>query len=102
MIAALALAVVLDTTPPKQPWFGVDKVKHFCVSALVQSVGFSASRAAGLDRRVSQAVGAGAVVAVGVVKEVHDRRRGGPFSGKDLLWDAAGATSAAALLNGTR
>ncbi len=102
MMAVFALVFALDGGPPKQSWFGVDKVKHFCVSALVQSVGFSASRAVGLDRGVSQAAGAGAVIAVGVVKEVHDRRRGGRFSGRDLVWDAAGAASAAALLNGTR
>jgi putative lipoprotein len=102
MIAALALAVLVDSTPPKQPWFGPDKVKHFFVSALVQSVGFSAARAAGLDRQGSQAVGAGAVAVAGVWKEVRDRREGGRFSTSDLVWDAAGSASAAALLNGTR
>lgn len=88
--------------PARQSWLGTDKVKHFLVSAFVQSVGYSASRAAGLGRAQAQAVGGGAVVVVGIWKEVRDRRRGGPVSTADLVWDAAGATSAAALLNGTR
>lgn len=101
MIATLLLAVALDSTPARQSWLGTDKIKHFFVSAFVQSVGYSASRAAGLGRAPSQAVGGGAVALVGVWKEVRDRRRGGAFSTADLVWDAAGAASAAALLNGT-
>lgn len=102
MIAALALAILVDSTPPKQPWFGPDKVKHFFMSALVQSVGFSAARAAGLDRQGAQIAGAGAVAVVGAGKEVRDRKQGGRFSTTDLVWDVAGAASAATLLNGTR
>ena len=102
MIAPLALVVALHAAPPRQSWFGRDKLKHFCMSAMVQSVGYSASRAAGLDRAASQAVGGGAVAVVGVWKEVRDRRRGGPFSRQDLVWDAAGGFAAASLLNGTR
>jgi uncharacterized protein YfiM (DUF2279 family) len=37
-----------------------------------------------------------------VGKEAFDRRRGRPFSVKDLIWDGGGALTAAALLNGTR
>lgn len=96
----MLLALALLTTVP--PLFGADKVKHFLMSFLVQSAGFSVGRAAGLDRGASQAVGAAAVGSVGVLKELHDRSRGKPFSAGDLLWDAAGGVAAASLLNGTR
>jgi len=84
------------------PFFGADKVKHFLLSFLVQSTGYSMSRAAGLDRGASQAVGAAGVATVGLLKEIQDKRRGKPFSIGDLAVDAAGGLAAAALLNGTR
>jgi putative lipoprotein len=83
-------------------WFGADKLKHFLMSALIQSTTFSAARAAGLDKSASQVAGGAAVVGLGLWKEIHDRGSGQPFSVKDLAWGAAGATAAGALLNGTR
>lgn len=101
MIAALALVAALNATPPN-PWVGADKIKHFLMSAFVQSVAYSAARAAKLDRGVAQGVGGASVAAVSVWKEMRDRRAGGAFSAADLAWNAAGGLSAAALLNGTR
>ena len=98
-VYALALAL---SWPGVGRWFGADKVKHFLMSALVQSVTYSAGRTAGLDRSLSQGVAGTAVLTIGVVKERADRRARKPFSVEDLAWDAAGALSAAALLNGTR
>jgi uncharacterized protein YfiM (DUF2279 family) len=37
-------------------------------------------------------------VVVGVGKELHDRATHGDVSARDLVWDAAGAASATALL----
>lgn len=96
---ALAFALAL---PPVGSWFGADKLKHFLMSAFVQSAAFSASRAAGADRRVSNVVAAASSATIGVSKEVHDRRIGKPFSIQDLAWDAAGAGAMAALLARTR
>lgn len=94
----LALTIA---APPGDGWFGVDKLKHFLVSAFVQSVGYSIASAAGADRVTAHA-GAGVVtLGVGIWKEGHDRNATG-FSTKDLAWDAAGALAAAALLNGAR
>lgn len=84
------------------PFFGADKVKHFLMSFLVQSTGFAAGRAVGLNRANSQVVGAAGVATVGLVKELQDRRRKKPFSVADLTWDAAGGVAAASLMNGTR
>jgi uncharacterized protein YfiM (DUF2279 family) len=85
-------------------WLSADKLKHFFVSAFVQSVSYSALRTA----RVSHdgaLVGASALtLVVGVGKEIHDEssRGGEGFSVRDLAWDAAGAGAATAMLSRTR
>jgi uncharacterized protein YfiM (DUF2279 family) len=101
MIRELA-AVVLLASPPGDKWFGTDKVKHFFMSAFVQSATFSAARAAGVSSSNAQMIGGVATGVVGIGREVHDRRLGRIFSVKDLAWDAAGGVSAAALLRRTR
>ena len=100
MITALLVAatVAADTG---DSWLGRDKVKHFLVSAMVHSVAFSASRAV-TGRATAHAVAGGAVIAIGIVKEMSDRRAGRPFSTADLAWNAAGGAASASLLNGTR
>lgn len=105
MIKALAVLMLLvgGAAPRASGQLpGPDKVKHFLVSAFIQSTAFSVARAAGMDRPAAQAVGGATTMAVGFLKELHDRRTGGSFSPADLAWDAAGALAAAALLNGTR
>lgn len=98
-VPALLLSISLST---RDPWFGVDKVKHFFMTAFVQSVSYSTFRLTNADHRSSM-IGATAVSAgFGIGKELFDRRRGGVFSTRDLVWDAAGATSAGALLTQTR
>lgn len=99
MIATLLLVAGL-AEPPKDRWIGVDKVKHFFVSAFVQSAAFSVARAAKLSN--AQAAAGVATGAVGIGREIHDKRLGKPFSVKDLTWDAAGGIAAAAMLNKTR
>ena len=98
--SALTLFLALQLTLP--PFFGADKVKHFLMSFLVQSTGYSAARAAGLNHASSQVVGGVGVATVGLLKEVHDKRHGKPFSIGDLAVDAAGGVAAVALLNGAR
>lgn len=100
--AAMATLVVTLFAPPGGPWFGADKVKHFLTSAFVHSTVFSLARSAGVQRSSAQVVGAMSAVTVGIWKELHDRRVGKPLSVPDLLWDGAGAASAAALLGRSR
>lgn len=100
MIGALALAVVMATQDEPLP--GSDKVKHFFMSAFVQSVAFSAARAVRMDRPDAQMIAAIATMSIGLVKELNDRRVGRSFSAADLAFDAAGALAAAAILNGTQ
>ena len=97
-VGVLAVLIMLQTPP----LLGSDKVKHFLMSFLVQSAGYSAARVTGMGRAPAQVVGATSVAAVGVAKELHDRAVKKGFSISDLMWDAAGGVAAASLLNGTR
>jgi putative lipoprotein len=101
VIKIVALIALLHG-PPVRYWLGADKLKHFFMSALIQSATFSAARATGLGKSRSQIAGGVSVVGFGLGKEFHDRRAKKPFSVEDLAWDAAGAVAAAALLNRTR
>lgn len=97
MITRLALAMQLAA--PRDGWFGADKLKHFFVAAFTQSVTYSALQASRVrhDRALA---GAWAVTAaVSVAKELHDKRTTGLFSVRDLVWDAAGAGLATALID---
>lgn len=102
MIRALALVAMLGAAPPLDSWLGADKLKHFLMSAFVQSTAFSIARAAGATRPNAQALAGVSTAGVGIWKELQDHRTGRRFSIKDLAWDGAGALAAAALLNGTR
>jgi uncharacterized protein YfiM (DUF2279 family) len=102
MRATTHLAIAAALLFPGPRWFGADKLKHFLMSAMIQSAAYSTARAAGVERSTSQAIGGAATATFGVVKEIHDRRSRKPFSVEDLVWDAAGGVAAASLLNGTR
>jgi uncharacterized protein YfiM (DUF2279 family) len=83
-------------------WLSADKLKHFFVSAFVQSVSYSALRTAHASRHGALAGASAVTLIVGVGKEIHDDRSGESFSVRDLAWDAAGAGAATALLSRTR
>jgi len=82
----------------RDPWFGADKLKHFFVAAFTQTVAYSALQAARVRHEQAIAGAWGVTAAVSVAKELHDRRATGLFSMRDLVWDAAGAGVATALL----
>ena len=54
---------------PNDGWFGADKVKHFFSAAFVQSVAYSATRAAGVSHGTSLAVATGVTAGASVGKE---------------------------------
>ena len=85
----------------RDSWFSADKVKHFFASAFVQSVAYSSARAAGAGHGGSLAAASATTGALGVAKEVRDRRAYGTFSYRDLVWDAAGAGVATLMLRRT-
>lgn len=80
------------------PWFGPDKVRHFFVSAAIQSLGYGALRATELEHGTALAAASAVTAAFGIGKELSDRRRGRRISVRDLVWDAAGAAAVSALL----
>jgi uncharacterized protein YfiM (DUF2279 family) len=91
------VAVVHDS------WFSPDKVKHFFMSAFIESVTYSALQAARVNHRPALGGAMGVTMAVGVGREIHDKRTpGNIFSVRDLTWDAVGATAGAVLSSQTR
>ena len=79
-------------------WLTRDKLQHFFLSAFAQSLGYGALRGAGASHGVSLAGASVATAALGVGKELRDRRVKGELSFRDLTWDAAGAGSMTLLL----
>src|SRR5512146_2978332 len=86
-----------DEHPGGDRWFAPDKMKHFFMAAFVQSASFSGMRAVGMTKSSSLAGATVLTAGVSIGKEIHDRRSGGEFSVKDLMWDAAGMAAGAAL-----
>lgn len=99
---AFALAFSLSA-PPGDHWFGVDKVKHFVAAAAVQSLAYAAWHDRDTRRGTALWRATAVTATVSLGKELHDRRRGGTFSRRDLVWDAGGAGAATvAIIHGTR
>ena len=104
-LAGLCLAVNViyaQTAVTRDSWFGIDKIKHFFISAFIESVSYSALQAAKVDRRPALAGAIGVSAALGVARELHDKRTpGNHFSYRDLTWDALGIGAGAVMLKRT-
>lgn len=83
-------------------WFGSDKVKHFFMSAFVESVTYSALRASHVRHDPALVAASSVTLGVGIGKEIYDHHSYGHFSVKDLTWDVAGNAAAATVLAHTR
>ena len=75
-------------------WLGADKFKHAGMSYAITAYAFAVTD--------SEAVAVGSAAVAGLAKEVYDRRRGYPFSIRDLIWDAAGIALGYAVIKQTR
>ncbi len=73
------------------PWFGRDKALHFAVAAGIAGAGYGVTTAFARDRWKAFAVGGGAAIAAGVLKEGYDAAGHGDPSWKDFGWDVLGA-----------
>lgn len=89
------------SAPQEDLWLAEDKIRHFTVSTAATTMGYGAARIA-LDRDEALLAATATALALGVGKEVVDLRRGGPFSLKDLVWDAAGIAVGVALVHRIR
>jgi uncharacterized protein YfiM (DUF2279 family) len=102
---ALSLAanlVFAQTAVVRDSWFGIDKIKHFFMSAFIESVSYSVLQAAHVKRRPALSTAIGVTAAFGVAREIHDKRTPGKwFSYQDLTWDALGIGAGAAMLTHT-
>lgn len=74
---------------PGDRWLAEDKARHLTMSFAVVQMGYGAARV-GLDRKPAAAAATALSALLGIGKEIVDRRAGGPFSVRDLAWDAAG------------
>jgi uncharacterized protein YfiM (DUF2279 family) len=84
--------------PRGDSWVSADKLQHFFSAAFVQSLAYGSLRGAGVSHGGALAGASVTTAAVGVGKELRDRRVKGEFSARDLVWDAAGAGSMTLLL----
>src|SRR3954468_11495154 len=99
MAINVVFAQVAAPQPHTDPWFGIDKVKHFFMSAFITSVSYSALQLGRANHSSAMAGAIGFSMAVGVGRELHDMRvPGNLFSVRDLTWDAIGTAAGAALV----
>ncbi len=98
----VVLAFALSLHAPPRVTIAPDKVKHFFMSAFVQSLSYTTLRATGVDHDDALVTAAAATVALGVGKEVYDARAGRRFDAYDLAWDLAGVAAATAVLEQSR
>ena len=75
LVVAIKAAAAQGSRPPHpDPWFGIDKVKHFFMSAFINSVSYSALQAARVNHRSAMAGAIGITMAAGLAREIHDMR----------------------------
>jgi uncharacterized protein YfiM (DUF2279 family) len=98
----VVLAFALSLHAPPHAQVAPDKVKHFLLSAFVQSASYSALRLGGVEHDGALVGASAATVAVGIGKETRDSRAGGRFDVRDLAWDLAGGAAAAVVLDHSR
>jgi uncharacterized protein YfiM (DUF2279 family) len=83
-------------------WLGSDKFQHFWASFAATAYGFGAVRATGVDTGAALYIAVPVAAAAGVGKEIHDQRRGGIFSVRDLVADGFGIAAAWLILREVR
>jgi putative lipoprotein len=99
MLAFLGLAVTPRPVraADADPWFGQDKSLHFAVSAGIAGAGYAVTTAFARDRWKAFAIGGGAALAAGALKEGYDAAGHGHPSWKDWGWDVVGTAVGLAL-----
>ena len=95
----LAFSLSLGGHHGGDKWLAPDKLKHFFMSAFVETASYGALRAVRVDHHDALVSAAGIAVSVGVAKEVHDQWTGEGFSMRDLSWDLGGTAAGAAFLS---
>ena len=63
--------------PHPDAWFGIDKIKHFFISAFIESLSYSALQAARVHHPAAMTGAIGITIGFGVGREIHDQRTPG-------------------------
>jgi putative lipoprotein len=91
----LVLVIVLIAgqarADPSDPFWGRDKALHFVAGGAIAGAAYGITTAVTDDRWKAFAVGAGAALGAGAIKEGLDATGMGDPSWKDFAWDAIGA-----------
>jgi uncharacterized protein YfiM (DUF2279 family) len=87
---------------PGDAWIGEDKIQHFVMSYAVAVFIDAGARTAGVDERTARVGAVSGALLAGVLKEWYDRARGGIFSYRDLVWDAAGVATGMLVIRASR
>ncbi|PIS27988.1 MAG: hypothetical protein COT43_07595 [Candidatus Marinimicrobia bacterium CG08_land_8_20_14_0_20_45_22] len=92
---------VLVPKNSRDPWLGLDKLKHFTSAVyMTMTAYYVQSRIANKSRNASENVSTMMTVTLGVSKEIFDtRKKDGFFSWKDVLFDVAGTAVALVFIN---
>ena len=102
MFAPVGATAQVRHRPQRDSWLGVDKLKHFFMSAFIESLTFGGLQAIGANRNTAFAGAIATTAGFAVGKELYDRKSYGLFSYRDLTWDAAGAGAAIIMLKSTQ
>ncbi len=98
----LSDSVPVHSLTPRDTFLGPDKVKHFFMSAFIESFGFAGMEAVGASRGASIGTATGVTAAAGIGREIHDKITKNLFSFGDLAWDAIGTGAALLLISHTQ
>ncbi|HKQ68988.1 MAG TPA: hypothetical protein VJT73_06605 [Polyangiaceae bacterium] len=88
---ACALAAGTARGDDPDPFWGRDKALHFAVAGVIAGSGYGLTTAGTEDRWKAFAVGGGAAIGAGALKEGLDAAGYGDPSWKDFAWDVIGA-----------
>ena len=94
VVATRSTRFISATELQADSWTGEDKFRHAAASWAAMVFTYAAARAVHDDSDTALAVAVPVTAAAGIAKEIVDRRRGGPFSFRDLAADALGAGAA--------
>ena len=107
-LAPVLLLLTLQTAPLQQRaraqdrWIAEDKARHLVTSMVAVGFGYSGARLVGMEGNDALIAAAAGAAAAGILKEFHDRKVGGPFSYRDLVWDAVGIGLGLVLVSNAR
>ena len=82
----------------KDEWTSSDKYKHFLVSTVLSAAIANAAKNDSRDNCEAALIGFSVTLTLGAAKESYDKRKKKTmYSGKDMVWNAAGSVTGSLL-----